>query len=78
MEGEWKFLDPNYFSQKAFGLTSIWAIKVKRHVGDSDVRVVELEGDWKIVAEMLMFDPIKEEELEESEWFIFAAIGEES
>ena len=76
MKNKWHFLDTDLVDPEFFGLFKLFAVKVKKHDYDCDVRTLIFSG-WITLTELLDRCPISGKTLEKSEWFIFAAQGEE-
>jgi len=76
MAYKWEFIDPETCKADVFGFDKLWAVKVRRHNGEKDVRSVYIEG-WSVVADFLEYNPITGYKLRNNgDWFIFAAKGE--
>jgi hypothetical protein len=71
---KWTILEPEVIDSSIFGLSKIYAIKVAKWTGQSDIRGYKLRG-WITYADLTDFDPITKEQLKTSEWFIYAAKG---
>ena len=76
MNNQWHFIDPNLVNPEIFGMARLFAVKVKKHDYSGDVRNVSIEG-WITMAEMRDQCPITGQALPYSQWFVFAAKGEE-
>lgn len=76
MKNKWHFLNPRHFNPRIFGLEEIFAVKVKKHDDNRDVRTISLPG-WNIIAEQVEYNPVTGQKFQDVEWYIFAAIGEE-
>ena len=72
---KWKFIAVESFKPSVFGLNVLFAVKVARWHGKSDVRGFYLK-DWISIAEFLDYDPMTGKDLKIARWFIFCAIGE--
>jgi hypothetical protein len=70
----WKFIDPRSVAPRLFGLSEVYAVKVKKYDGRGDVRCFRLKG-WAIFADLMDIDPRMEKQMYRSEWFVFAAKG---
>jgi hypothetical protein len=70
----WKFIDPRSVNPRLFGLSDVYAVKVKKYDGQGDVRCFRLKG-WAIFANLMDTDPHVGRQLNRSEWFVFAAKG---
>ena len=70
----WKFIEPSTINPNVFGLIEVYAVKVRKHRGDGDVRCFSLEG-WRTHADLIDRDPRTGKQLAGSQWFIFAAKG---
>jgi hypothetical protein len=72
---KWTLLDPETIDSSIFGLSKLYAVKVAKWTGKSDIRGYQLSG-WITYADLSDIDPISREKLQQSEWFIYAAKGE--
>jgi hypothetical protein len=73
---DWVYINPEQINPEAFGLEEIFAVKVKPHTEDYDIRCVSYPG-WKTKAELAEKDPRDGRPLKNLQWFIFAAQGPE-
>ena len=72
----WTYLDPDMIDKNIFGFKyKIFAVKVAKWHCKFDIRGFRLNG-WELYADLCEFDPRTGRELENSDWFIFAAKGE--
>jgi len=70
----WMFIDPRSVDLRLFGLSEVYAVKVKKYDGQGDVRCFSLRGGG-IFADLMDTDPRTGKKLDRSEWFVFAAKG---
>ena len=71
---KWEFIDPGSVNPSIFGFQEAYAVKVKKHSGDEDVRNFTLKG-WETFADLVERHPVAGKILECSTWFIWAAKG---
>lgn len=72
---KWYKLDPKDFKSEKFGLTIIHEIECTNGYGKGEIRLFVRDG-WKTFAEFLDYNPITKKPLRLSQWWIFAAKGE--
>jgi len=70
----WIFIDPGSVDPRLFGLSEVYAVKVKKYEGQGDIRCFSLKG-WKTFADLMDTDPHTGRKLDCSRWFVFAAKG---
>ena len=70
----WKFIDPKSVDPRWFGLSEVYAVKVKKYDGQGDVRCFRLRS-WAIFADLMDIDPRTGSQLNRAQWFVFAAKG---
>ncbi|MCX6152773.1 MAG: hypothetical protein NT007_01300 [Candidatus Kapabacteria bacterium] len=73
---KWKFISPELVNKDIFGFNDkVIACKVTKWHCKSDVRGYQNKG-WRTYADLTEYDPITDEKLKESTWFMYAAKGE--
>jgi len=70
---KWTFISPESVQAAVFGLSEVYALKVARYNGE-EVRCFSLKG-WRTYADFTDIEPRTGENLDSSEWFVFAAKG---
>jgi hypothetical protein len=72
---KWKYIEPDRVDKSIFGFQKLVAVKVAKWHGNHDIRAFSLKG-WKTFADLTDTDPITNQRLKCSEWFIYAGKGE--
>lgn len=75
MARKWHYIDTTKCNPGVFGLNKLFAVRVREHDYDDDVRNVSVKG-WYTVADLMDYNPITGKKLQSSKWFIFTAKGE--
>ncbi len=71
---KWTFVDPAQINPELFDLSRLYACKVKKYRGTEDMRDIRMNG-WHLYADLVEVCPVTGNKLQESTWYLFAALG---